>query len=145
MWFSKALFMQSVGQDCPDIAFAYDDTDGHMAEIAELYSYTEHPEFSKNVKAFEDQMEAYNLPPSWQKLSQTQKKSIVLKLMDQLDLSTKSVRMKAARCILYLAQGCWAEVQSDNEQQQVARDNVMLLYELGIFTMFVELLSLEIE
>ncbi|XP_055707628.1 striatin-interacting protein 1 homolog isoform X3 [Phlebotomus papatasi] len=140
-----ALFMQSVGQDCPDIAFAYDDTDAHMAEIAELYSYTEHPEFSKNVKAFEDQMEAYNLPPSWQKLSQTQKKSIVLKLMDQLDLSTKSVRMKAARCILYLAQGCWAEVQSDNEQQQVARDNVMLLYELGIFTMFVELLSLEIE
>ncbi|XP_055707627.1 striatin-interacting protein 1 homolog isoform X2 [Phlebotomus papatasi] len=135
----------SVGQDCPDIAFAYDDTDAHMAEIAELYSYTEHPEFSKNVKAFEDQMEAYNLPPSWQKLSQTQKKSIVLKLMDQLDLSTKSVRMKAARCILYLAQGCWAEVQSDNEQQQVARDNVMLLYELGIFTMFVELLSLEIE
>ncbi|XP_059613606.1 striatin-interacting protein 1 homolog isoform X1 [Phlebotomus argentipes] len=136
----------SVGnQDCPDIAFTYDDTDGHMAEIAELYSYTEHPEFSRNVKAFEDQMEAYNLPPSWQKLSEEQKKSIVLKLMDQLDLSTKSVRMKAARCILYLAQGCWAEVQSDSEQQQLARVNVMLLYEQGIFSMFVELLSLEIE
>uniref|UniRef100_A0A7G3AY58 Uncharacterized protein n=1 Tax=Lutzomyia longipalpis TaxID=7200 RepID=A0A7G3AY58_LUTLO len=132
-------------QDCPDIVFTYDDTDGHMAEIAELYSYTEHPEFSRNVKAFEDQMESFNLPPSWQKLSDEQKKSIILKLMDQLDMSTKSVRMKAARCILYLAQGCWAEVQSDSEQQQMARSNVMLLYEMGIFSIFVELLSLEIE
>ncbi|GAB0091706.1 striatin-interacting protein 1 homolog [Sergentomyia squamirostris] len=136
----------SVGnQDCPDIAFCYDDADEHVAEIAELYSYTEHPEFGRNVKAFEDQMEQFNLPPSWQKLSDDQRRSIMLKLMDQLDMSTKTVRMQAARCILYLAQGCWAEVQSDNEQHQMARSNVMLLYEFGVFSMFVELLSLEIE
>lgn len=85
------------------------------------------------------------MPPSWQKLTDIQRKDIVLKLLDQLDLSKKSLRMKAARTILYLAQGCFAEVQSDHEQQQWTRNNVKLLYEMGLFATFVELLNYEIE
>lgn len=68
-----------------------------------------------------------------------------MKLLDQLDLSKKSMRMKAARTVLYLAQGCFAEVQSDQEQQQWTRQNVKMLYELGLFPAFVELLNYEIE
>lgn len=90
-------------------------------------------------------MEKNDLPPSWQKLSDDQRKNIVLKLIDQLELSKKVSRMKACRCILYLLQGCWAEVQSDQEQQTWTRQNVMLMYELGIFSAIVELLNLEIE
>lgn len=90
-------------------------------------------------------MEAYSLPPSWQKLTEDQQRGMILKLMDQLDMSKKVSRMKACRCILYLAQGCWAEVQSDQEQQFWTRKNVMLLYEAGIFAEVVELLNLEIE
>lgn len=90
-------------------------------------------------------MEQYDLPPSWLKLSDEQQRSLVLKLMDQLDMSKKVTRMKACRCILYLAQGCWAEVQSDQEQQAMTRKNVMLLYELGVFAEIIELLNLEIE
>lgn len=90
-------------------------------------------------------MEYYKLPPSWQKLSETEQQGIILKLLNQLDMSKKSLRMKAARCILYLAQGCWAEVQCDQEQQVIARKNVMLLYDAGVFGAFVELLNLEIE
>lgn len=89
-------------------------------------------------------MEQYKLPPSWQKLTADEQKSIIMKLMDQLDMSKKTIRMKAARCILYLVQGCWAEVQSDDEQQLWARKNCFLLYELGAFGIFVELLNLEI-
>lgn len=125
--------------------FIYQDTDSHANEIAELYSYTENSEFQLNVKAFEEQMEMYNLPPSWQKLSVTEQKSMILKLMDQLDMSKKVSRMKACRCILYLAQGCWAEVQSDQEQQSWTRKNVMMLYELGVFSEMMDLLNLEIE
>lgn len=99
----------------------------------------------KILQAFEDQMEYYKLPPSWQKLSETEQRGIILKLLDQLDMSKKSLRMKAARCILYLAQGCWAEVQCDQEQQTIARKNIMLLYDAGVFGAFVELLNLEIE
>lgn len=116
-----------------------------MNEIAELYSYTEHNEFQYNVKAFEDQMEMYKLKPLWQHHNQSEHHSIILKLMDQLEVTDVCLRMKAARTLLYLAQGCWVEVQSDEEQQKLTRYNVMMLYRLGVFQAFVELLNLEIE
>ncbi|XP_015112692.1 striatin-interacting protein 1 homolog [Diachasma alloeum] len=133
------------GIECADLDFEYDDTDTHTNEIAELYSYTEQYELALNLKAFEDLMESYKLRPWWQNLQQPQQKSVILKLLDQLEVSNKHSRMKAARCILYLVQGCWAEVQSDKEQQDWTRTNVMMLYEAGIFSAFVELLNIEIE
>lgn len=134
-----------INQECPDLDFVYCDTDSHPNEIAELYSYTEQPEFALNVRAFEELMDQFRLTPNWQKLTDQQRKDVVFKLLDQLDMSTKTVRMKAARCVLYLAQGCFAEVQSDHEQQLWTRNNVRLLYEMGLFTVFVELLNFEIE
>lgn len=125
--------------------FTYADADTHLNEIAELYSYTEQNEFPLNVKAFEDQMEMYKLKPLWQHLSKDEHQSIILKLMDQLEVLDVNLRMKAARTLLYLAQGCWVEVQSDDEQQNLTRYNVMMLYRLGVFQAFVELLNLEIE
>ncbi|XP_062549116.1 striatin-interacting protein 1 isoform X2 [Armigeres subalbatus] len=144
-FFENDMLDGGSGSEFPDLDFIYADADSHANEIAELYSYTEQAEFQHNVKAFEDQMEYYQLPPSWQKLSETEQRRIILKLLDQLDMSKKSLRMKAARCILYLAQGCWAEVQCDQEQQVIARKNVMLLYDAGVFGAFVELLNLEID
>lgn len=85
------------------------------------------------------------MTPNWQKLNDAERRSVILKLMDELDFSQRSLRMKAARCILYLAQGAFAEVLSDQEQQQWTRTNVMMLYEAGVFTTFVELLNFEIE
>lgn len=90
-------------------------------------------------------MKALKLRPLWQPLSTSQQKSIIQKLLDQLEVSSKTTRMQAARCILYLAQGCWVEVQSDFEQVHWTRKNVMLLYEAGAFSAFVELLNMEIE
>lgn len=89
-------------------------------------------------------MELYKLRPWWQNLSETEQKSAIYKLLDQLEVSNKELRMKAARCFLYLAQGCWSEVQSDKEQREWTRTNVMLLYEAGVFPAFVELLNIEI-
>uniref|UniRef100_A0A1A9Z2P8 Far11/STRP C-terminal domain-containing protein n=1 Tax=Glossina pallidipes TaxID=7398 RepID=A0A1A9Z2P8_GLOPL len=131
--------------DGPDLDFVYADVDSYQNEIAELYSYTEFSEFQQNVKAFEDQMEMYDLPPNWQKLDATAQRGIVMKLMNQLEVSNRQFRMQAARCILYLAQGCWAEVQSDEEQYQNTRDNVIVLYDQGVFTSFIDLLNMEIE
>lgn len=131
--------------DFPDLDFIYSDADTHANEIAELYSYTENNEFQSNVKSFEELMENNDLPPSWQKLANDQRRSIILKLMDQMEMSKKITRLKACRCILYLLQGCWAEVQSDQEQQYWTRENVKLLYQEGVFGAVVELLNLEIE
>ncbi|XP_015429050.1 PREDICTED: striatin-interacting protein 1 [Dufourea novaeangliae] len=128
-----------------DVDFVYNDADTHANEIAELYSYSEQYELHVNLTAFEEQMEFYKLRPWWQNLTEMEQKSVIYKLLDQLEVSNKQLRMKAARCILYLAQGCWAEVQSDKEQQDWTRTNVMLLYEAGVFPAFVELLNIEIE
>lgn len=128
-----------------DIDFLYSDTDTHPNEIAELYSYTEQSEFQLNSKAFDELMESFKIQPSWQKLNDVTRKSVVLKLLDQLELSDQPARIKAARCILYLAQGCFLEVQSDHEQQVWTRSNVMMMYQLGVFSAIVELLSLEME
>ncbi|CAK9826215.1 Striatin-interacting protein 1 [Anthophora retusa] len=127
-----------------DLDFVYDDTDKHANEIAELYSYSEQSELHVTLTAFEEQMVLYKLRPWWQNLSETQQKSVIYKLLDQLEVSNKQLRMKAARCILYLAQGCWGEVQSDQEQRSWTRTNVMLLYEAEVFPAFVELLNIEI-
>ncbi|XP_038220142.1 striatin-interacting protein 1 [Zerene cesonia] len=130
--------------ESPELDFVYDDCDTQANEIAELYSYTEHPEFQLNVKAFEDIMEEFNYPPSWQRLTEKQRRTVIMKLLEHLDIAVSEMRMRATRCILYLAQGCWAEMQSDAEQAQWARLNIFMLYEMGTFAAFVELLNLEI-
>lgn len=58
-------------------------------------------------------MQQYNIQPQWQKLSVSQRRGVVLKLLDELDLSQRVLRMKAARCILYLAQVCVKPSQID--------------------------------
>ncbi|KAL1492319.1 hypothetical protein ABEB36_010580 [Hypothenemus hampei] len=131
------------GNDSPDLDFIYDDSDTHGNEMAELYSYTEQPEFQLNVKAFEDQMEIFGLPPSWQNVSDADKKRVLMCMLDQLDNIQRQTRMRSARCILYIAQGCWAEAQSDHEQQHWSRVNTLQLFELGAFYNFVDLLNLE--
>lgn len=128
----------------PELDFVYDDCDTQANEIAELYSYTEHPEYQLNVKAFEDIMEDFNFRPSWQGLNVKQRRTVVMKLLEHLDVAVSEIRMRATRCILYLAQGCWAEMQSDAEQAHWARINIMTLYDMGTFSAFVELLNLEI-
>lgn len=90
-------------------------------------------------------MELFQVRPYWQGMSNDTRKGVLLKLAEQLELSNKVLRMKAARAILYVAQGCWLEVQSDAEQQHWARANALLLYQLGIFHAFLELLNYEIE
>lgn len=64
------------------------------------------------MKAFDELMESFKIQPSWQKLSDVTKQSVVLKLLDQLELSDQAARMKSARCILYLAQVRYSDINS---------------------------------
>ena len=43
----------------------YGDEDSFSSEIAELYSYTEGPEFALAQKAFEDAAEKFKMPNTW--------------------------------------------------------------------------------
>lgn len=129
--------------DYPKLDFIYADADTEASEIAELYSYTEQLEFQLNVKAFEDYMELLRLKPCWRRLNNNEKSDVIYTLLDQMDALDKNVRLKCCRCFLYLLQGCWAECQSDTEQQISAKENVILLYRYGVFSAFLELFFIE--
>ncbi|XP_042879095.1 striatin-interacting protein 1 homolog isoform X5 [Penaeus japonicus] len=131
--------------DCPDIEFNYDDADLQENEMAELYSYTEGPEFQLNLKAWEEVCAELGVVPLWQSASDASRRSLIVRLSDHLELCHRSPRMRAARAILYIAQGCWGEVQSDREQAMWARRNVFLLVQCGVWASFLQLLHLEIE
>ena len=47
--------------------------------------------------------------------------------------------------LLYICQGCWLECQSDSECLDRCKTNVVLLYQQGVFSSAVELLSIEME
>ncbi len=129
--------------DYPDLDFVYADTDTLINEVAELYSYTEQSEFQLNVRAFEDYMELLQLKPCWKVLDNAEKGDVIVTLLDQMDALDKNVRLKCARCFLYLLQGCWAECQSDIDQQTYTKENVILLYKYGVFTAFIEMFFAE--
>ncbi len=134
-------------EETPDIEFDYADADYLQAEIAEFYSYTENPEFPQVHKAFEECMDGFGFgrDSSWREMDAAEKTRAVQRMLDQTEVSSRSDRLKATRAILYVAQGCWLECQSDAECLAGARENVLLLYKNGVFGTFVELLNLEME
>lgn len=133
-------------QNPQDLDFVYEDCDTYSNEIAELYSYTEYSDLHYNLSAFEEQMAKQHISYlTWRHFSVHEKTSIIMKILDQLELSNRETRMKSARCVLYIAQGGWLGVQSDKEQLDSARESCLLLYKLGAFNAFIDLLNLETE
>ncbi|XP_074831974.1 striatin-interacting protein 2 isoform X4 [Carettochelys insculpta] len=130
--------------DCPNVEFEYGDADSHAAELSELYSYTEEPEFSINRKCFEEDFQSQVLGKRWPELDLAQQKAYVMRLLDRLEVVNREKRLKAARAILYLAQGVFGECDVDTEVLCWSRHNNFLLYQMGTFSAFLELLNMEI-
>ncbi|KAJ8942687.1 hypothetical protein NQ314_010011 [Rhamnusium bicolor] len=111
-----------------DLDFVYEDCDTLANEIAELYSYTEYSDLHYNLSAFEEQMNKYHITYStWRHFSTEEKTSIIMKILDQLEFSDREIRMKSARCILYIAQGGWLGVQSDKEQLDTDSEDLRVI------------------
>ena len=77
----------SEDEDTPDIEYIYEDEDSFGAEIAELYSYTENPEFPLAQKAFEDTAEALKLPSTWTAMEEEQKCAMIQMLLDKTEVA----------------------------------------------------------
>ncbi|GAB0175424.1 striatin-interacting protein 2 [Grus japonensis] len=131
--------------DCPNLEFEYGDADGHGAELAELYSYTEEPELSTNRRCFEEDFHAQVQGRRWLELDGAQQKAYVMRLLDGLEVVNRDKRLKVARAILYLAQGVFGDCDNEGDVLHWSRHNSFLLYQLGTFTAFLELLNMEIE
>ncbi|XP_029429982.1 striatin-interacting protein 1 isoform X3 [Rhinatrema bivittatum] len=131
--------------ESPDLEFEYADTDTWGAELSELYSYTEGPEFTLNRKCFEEDFRLHVLDKKWTELETAQQRTHAMRLLDGLEVTAREKRLKIARALLYVAQGTFGECSSEAELQAWMRHNVFLLLEVGTFTALVELLNMEIE
>ncbi|XP_035677679.1 striatin-interacting protein 1-like isoform X1 [Branchiostoma floridae] len=128
----------------PDLEFEYDDADRHQVEIAELYSYTEEPEFTQNRKYFEEDYQQ-RVPEKWTVIDSGLQKMHILRLLNGTEDTRRERRIRSMRSLLYLAQGVFGECETEADQLKWARHNVFLLYDCGVFSACVELLSMEIE
>uniref|UniRef100_A0A8C0UDQ1 Striatin interacting protein 2 n=1 Tax=Cyanistes caeruleus TaxID=156563 RepID=A0A8C0UDQ1_CYACU len=131
--------------DCPNLEFEYGDADGHGAELAELYSYTEEPELSHNRRCFEEDFHTQVPHRRWLELDRAQQKAYVMRLLDGLEVVNRDKRLRVARAILYLAQGVFGDCDNEGDVLHWSRHNSFLLYQLGTFSAFLELLNMEIE
>ena len=55
-------------------------------------------------QAFEETMTEFGMTLQWMTASPNTRKTILMKLSDRLELTSKLLRMKAARAVLYIAQ-----------------------------------------
>ncbi|CAG0914425.1 unnamed protein product [Notodromas monacha] len=95
--------------------------------------------------AFDDLMAQYGSERLWQKMVDREREAVMYRLLDQIELLDRSSRLKGIRAFLYVAQGTWGEVQSDEEQLIWSKKNCLLLYKHGVFEAMVQQLRLEIE
>ena len=131
--------------DSEDIDFEYRDCDNESNEMSELYSYTEENEFFINKSIFEELMEDFGFPLKWTHMSPQQRTRVIERLSEGIEMSDRNRRMRSIRAVLYLIQGNFAECLTIEEQPKYSRQNVFVLYEFGIFTIFVQLIHMEIE
>uniref|UniRef100_G3Q585 Striatin interacting protein 2 n=1 Tax=Gasterosteus aculeatus aculeatus TaxID=481459 RepID=G3Q585_GASAC len=131
--------------ESPNLEFEYGDTDSLAAELSELYSYTEEPEFALNRDYFEEDFRSHARGRRWTELTLEEQRSYVMRLLDALEVTDRDKRLKVARAILYLAQGVFDECDTEVDVLHWSRHNVFLLYDMGIFTALLELLSMEID
>ncbi|XP_039616919.1 striatin-interacting protein 1 homolog isoform X2 [Polypterus senegalus] len=131
--------------ESPNLEFEYGDTDSMSAELSELYSYTEEPEFAFNRDCFEEDFRSQVQNRRWIDLDTAAQKTYIMRLLDALEVTNREKRLKVSRAILYLAQGVFAECDTEMEALYWSRHNIFLLYNMGTFTALLELLSMEIE
>ena len=131
--------------EAPDLDFEYQDTDTLPHEIAELYSYSESPEFYQNRVKFLDQLEKKFPGAKWAALNLSQKKADLMTLLDQLEVVNASERMDAARSLLYLAHGNYSIGMKEMELLHTSRKNLFLMLECGVFQAITQLLCLEMD
>uniref|UniRef100_A0A3P9C110 Striatin interacting protein 2 n=1 Tax=Maylandia zebra TaxID=106582 RepID=A0A3P9C110_9CICH len=131
--------------ESPNLEFEYGDTDTLTAELSELYSYTEEPEFALNRDYFEEDFRSHARGRRWIELTVEEQRAYVMRLLDALEVTDRDKRLKVARAILYLAQGVFDECDTEVDVLHWSRHNIFLLYDMGIFTALLELLSMEID
>uniref|UniRef100_A0A452TVK0 Striatin interacting protein 2 n=1 Tax=Ursus maritimus TaxID=29073 RepID=A0A452TVK0_URSMA len=116
--------------DCPTLEFEYGDADGHAAELSELYSYTENLEFTTNRRCFEEDFKTQGDPRF---------------LFIETFFPPHPPHDIPARSRKSPKQSTFGECDSEVDVLHWSRYNCFLLYQMGTFSAFLELLHMEID
>uniref|UniRef100_A0A8C4JHZ5 Striatin interacting protein 2 n=1 Tax=Dromaius novaehollandiae TaxID=8790 RepID=A0A8C4JHZ5_DRONO len=81
----------------------------------------------------------------WLELGVAQQKAYVMRLLDGLEVVSRDKRLRVARAVLYLAQGTFGDCDNEDDVLHWSRHNNFLLYQMGTFSAFLELLNMEID
>uniref|UniRef100_A0A452TVY4 Striatin interacting protein 2 n=1 Tax=Ursus maritimus TaxID=29073 RepID=A0A452TVY4_URSMA len=102
-------------------------------------------EFTTNRRCFEEDFKTQVQAKEWLELEEDAQKAYVMGLLDRLEVVSRERRLKVARAVLYLAQGTFGECDSEVDVLHWSRYNCFLLYQMGTFSAFLELLHMEID
>ncbi|XP_002164866.3 striatin-interacting protein 1 isoform X1 [Hydra vulgaris] len=138
---------ESNQNDSPILDFHYNDADTLENELAELYSYSEEPDFELNAFAFQTLLETFTKDNSiaWALMQKSQKKNFINYVLELMEVVNIQERRKALRCLLYICQGVFKEHESYQEYMEMMKENVLLLFNCGTFSAVQELLVMEAE
>uniref|UniRef100_A0A915CZG2 Striatin-interacting protein 1 n=1 Tax=Ditylenchus dipsaci TaxID=166011 RepID=A0A915CZG2_9BILA len=103
-----------------EINFEYADCDKHSVEMAELYTYSEMEDFALNFDAFTRYMEDKKIPCTWIRLSSKEQSKLLQDLAQRLDSADSTVRLTAARILLYILQGAYGDFAEEWEDEDPA-------------------------
>lgn len=81
----------------------------------------------------------------WNELTDTQKRSFILSLLDRFEVVKPQERLEAVKSLLYLAHGNFGPDIKEEDLEPTARENVFLMLELGVYSATIELLAVEME
>ncbi|KAL3274037.1 hypothetical protein HHI36_015456 [Cryptolaemus montrouzieri] len=120
----------------------YSETNNYLSELNELISYAELPCSNKSCheiqkEKFEEDIHNFN------NLTEEKKVALVRRLIDQLETTNEHLRIIAARCVLFIAQGCINSEILLEKRSCLSTKNTMMLFNLGIFPLFIDLLNME--
>lgn len=102
----KTIFLcfQVPKAEMEDISFNYTDCDSFANELAELYSYSEVPEWATNLELFQSYAQSRKISTIWIANDQEGRKAVFGDLVEKLESADPIIRLESARILLYILQ-----------------------------------------
>ncbi|KAF9120257.1 Factor arrest protein 11 [Mortierella sp. 14UC] len=117
------------------VVFQYGDMDTLPAEIDEFFSYSEVQQFHKHRESFHKEYDG-----DWQTSVVSEREAYAEYLLDFLDQKNDASRLSFAQQLIYLAQGAYAGVSSEEEHLKWIIINNEMLRKLGAFQTYYDAL-----
>ncbi|KAJ3037125.1 Factor arrest protein 11, partial [Rhizophlyctis rosea] len=113
--------------------FVYADSDNFENEFNEFYNYQDNPYIQEGRALFE-----LSFQDEWKTSPSPTKTAYISLLLESLEQKDSEIRYSAAKKLLYISQGCFAEHPTTPTHITQIHENNHLLFQLGALSYFVQ-------